>query len=106
MALHELATNAGKYGSLTTSTGELQIRWSVEDKPDDAVLTLSWEERGGPAVRPPARSGFGTSVMTTVLERAVLGHVRLEYRQSGLFWALTAPISVIKGRMAPQPLRA
>jgi PAS domain S-box-containing protein len=87
LALHELATNAGKYGSLSTDTGRAYITWQS----DGDTLTMSWMEREGPPVSQPARRGFGTIVMEAMAERSVDGKVDLEYAPSGLTWRLTCP---------------
>src|SRR5262249_16146878 len=69
LALHELATNAGKYGALSTDTGHVDVRWGIAGD----TLTMSWTERGGPPVSAPERRGFGTIVMETMAERSVDG---------------------------------
>jgi PAS domain S-box-containing protein len=87
LALHELATNAGKYGSLSTDKGLVDVRWGS----DGNTLTMSWTEREGPPVSAPQRRGFGTIVMETMAERSVDGKVDLDYAPSGLTWRLTCP---------------
>jgi PAS domain S-box-containing protein len=85
MALHELATNAVKHGALLNDHGSITITW----KCDDDVFTISWEEHGGPPVEKPTRNGFGHTVLTTLAEAAVSGHVSLDYKPAGLTWELT-----------------
>jgi PAS domain S-box-containing protein len=87
LALHELATNAGKYGALSTDTGRVDICWGI----DGNTFTTSWTEREGPAVSAPKRRGFGTIVMETMAERSVDGAVDLDYAPSGVTWRLTCP---------------
>jgi PAS domain S-box-containing protein len=87
LALHELATNAGKYGALSTDTGRLDICWGIEGD----TFAMSWTEREGPPVSPPERRGFGTIVMEAMAERSVDGAVDLEYPPSGLTWRLICP---------------
>jgi PAS domain S-box-containing protein len=87
LALHELATNAGKYGALSTDTGRVDISWTV----DSDTFTMSWVERDGPPVSAPERRGFGTIVMEAMAERSVNGKVDLDYAPSGLTWRLTCP---------------
>jgi PAS domain S-box-containing protein len=87
LALHELATNAGKYGALSADTGNVDIRWGTEDD----TFTMSWTECGGPAVFVPPRRGFGTVVMQEMAERSVDGKVDLDYAPSGVTWHLTCP---------------
>jgi two-component sensor histidine kinase len=80
MALHELATNAGKYGALSTETGRVDIRWET----DGDTFTMGWIERDGPLVSAPTRRGFGTVVMMEMTERSVDGKVDPEYAPSGV----------------------
>jgi PAS domain S-box-containing protein len=87
LALHELATNAGKYGALSTGTGRVDICWTT----DGQTFTMSWVERDGPAVSAPKRHGFGTIVMETMAERSLEGEVDLDYAASGVTWRLTCP---------------
>ncbi len=87
LALHELCTNAGKYGALSTDTGRVDVSWIVADD----TFTMSWMERQGPLVSTPKRRGFGSTVMATMTERAVGGKVDLDYAPSGVTWHLTCP---------------
>jgi PAS domain S-box-containing protein len=87
LALHELATNAGKYGALSIDTGRVDISWGT----DHDTFTMSWTERDGPAVPPPERRGFGAIVMEAMTERSVGGAVDLDYAPSGVTWRLTCP---------------
>jgi PAS domain S-box-containing protein len=85
LALHELATNAGKYGALSTDTGRVDVRWGTSGDTFD----MSWTEREGPLVSAPKRRGFGTIVMGAMAERSVDGTVDLDYAPSGVTWRLT-----------------
>jgi PAS domain S-box-containing protein len=87
LALHELATNAGKYGALSTDTGRVDVSWET----DGDTFMMSWTERDGPPVSAPKRRGFGTTVMEAMAERSVGGAVDLDYAFSGLTWRLTCP---------------
>jgi two-component sensor histidine kinase len=87
LALHELATNGGKYGSLSTDTGRVDVSWGS----DGDTFTMSWTEREGPPVSTPKRRGFGTIVMEAMAARSVDGKVDLDYAPSGLTWRLTCP---------------
>src|SRR5262249_24121857 len=89
LALHELATNAGKYGALSTDRGRVDVCWGT----DGDTFTLSWTEREGPPVLAPGRRGFGTMVMEAMAERSVDGKVDLDYAPSGAAWRLTCPAS-------------
>jgi PAS domain S-box-containing protein len=87
MALHELATNAIKHGALSNEGGRITIAWTC----DDNLFSIFWQEHGGPAVEAPTRRGFGNTVLTTLAEAAVSGHVSVEYYPAGLRWELTCP---------------
>jgi hypothetical protein len=73
LARHELATNAGKYGALSTDAGRIEVTWRV----DDDAFAMNWTESGGPSVRPPERQGFGTTVIDTMVKRTLGGEVQL-----------------------------
>ena len=89
LALHELATNAGKYGALSTDRGRVDVRWGT----DGDTFTMSWTESGGPPVRPPQRVGFGTTVIRSMPKRALDSEVELDYAPSGLAWRLTCQVA-------------
>jgi len=84
MALHELATNAAKYGALSNETGEVSVTWSLEDP----GLVLCWKERGGPPVEKPDRQGFGSKVTTGMVAASTDGDVDMDYAAEGLCWTL------------------
>jgi two-component sensor histidine kinase len=86
LALHELATNAGKYGALSTDS-RVDICWATNGD----TFTTSWVERDGPPVSAPKRRGFGTLVMQAMTERSLTGKVELLYPPSGVTWRLTCP---------------
>ena len=90
MAVHELATNAAKYGALSNSDGRVHIAWQVTGGPT-AEFRMSWSEEGGPLVEVPSNSGFGQMVIGRMAEAAVSGTAEIDYRESGLIWKLTAP---------------
>lgn len=87
LALHELATNAAKYGALSNEDGHVDIRWDLHD----GRFAIAWQERGGPAVSPPAREGFGHKVVTRIVTLALEGKVDLRFEPSGLVWKLDIP---------------
>jgi PAS domain S-box-containing protein len=87
LAMHELATNAGKYGALSTGKGRVDVGWGT----DGDTFTMSWTEREGPLVSAPKRPGFGTTVVEQMAEQSVEGVVDLDYAPSGLSWRLTCP---------------
>ncbi len=87
LALHELATNAGKYGALSTDAGCVDVSWQLAND----TFVMSWIERNGPSVRPPERKGFGSTVIESMAKRTVGGEVQLDYAPSGLEWRLICP---------------
>jgi two-component sensor histidine kinase/CHASE3 domain sensor protein len=96
LALHELATNAAKYGALSAPAGRVRITWDVEqDAAGDPVCRMCWIEHGGPTVQPPARRGFGQVVIERTVARALGGSVVLEFPPEGLRWTLTFPADLI-----------
>ena len=92
MALHELATNASKYGALSNEVGRVHISWQVATAPAP-TFTMRWLEEGGPKVTQPTRLGYGQVVIGRMAESAVHGTVEIDYRESGLSWKLSAPIA-------------
>ncbi len=93
MAIHELATNAAKYGALSVETGQVAVEWGVEWQAGAGTLSVRWRESGGPAVSPPARTGFGTRLIRASLERELAGEVRLDYAASGLACRIAVPLA-------------
>jgi two-component sensor histidine kinase len=89
MALHELATNAGKYGSLSDDHGSVTIDWRLED----GQFSIGWIEHDGPRVRPPERRGFGSTIISAVAESSVGGEVELDYASTGVVWRLKCAAS-------------
>jgi len=87
LVLHELATNAGKYGALSTDRGRVDVCWGIEGN----TFTMTWIESDGPLVSAPERHGFGTMVMEAMAEHSVDGAVDLDYASSGLTWRLSCP---------------
>lgn len=94
MALHELATNAVKYGSLSVPAGRLEVTWSVSDA-DQPTLAFKWRERNGPLCRPPSGSGFGQAVVTKVVPASLNGRAELSRKPDGCEWTLSAPLSAL-----------
>jgi two-component sensor histidine kinase len=85
--MHELATNASKYGSLSTDVGRVDICWGTVGD----TFTVSWTESNGPPVTSPERRGFGTTVIDSMAKRTLGGEVELHYAPSGLAWRVTCP---------------
>ncbi|MGD9964978.1 MAG: HWE histidine kinase domain-containing protein [Hyphomonadaceae bacterium] len=92
MTLHEMATNAAKYGALSAPNGRLSIGWRLADRDGEQVLHLSWREHDGPRVSPPAATGFGTRLIEYTM-RSANGSVDLRYEPDGLVCAFIVPIN-------------
>jgi PAS domain S-box-containing protein len=92
MALHELTTNAVKYGALSNSKGEVHIIWEVTADANPS-FSMSWSEHDGPKVETPVRKGFGQIVIGRMSEAAVQGVAEMHYAEDGFSWKLTAPSS-------------
>jgi PAS domain S-box-containing protein len=105
MALHELATNAAKYGALSTDTGLVNIVWRLERADDGGQrFTMEWSESGGPTVMAPTRRGFGWRVLCQLTKMSLEADVTLEYAPSGAVWRLECPADrVYEGSAARQP---
>jgi two-component sensor histidine kinase len=92
LAIHELATNAIKYGALSESGGKVSVSWTCDGKAAaPGPLLLNWIERGGPPVSPPSRKGFGHVVIGEMVERSLGGKVAMEFATEGLKWRVSIP---------------
>jgi PAS domain S-box-containing protein len=95
MAMHELATNAAKYGALANNDGQIDIHWTR----DGGSFSMHWIERDGPRVTPPTRNGFGTKVISDMVRLSLDGTVDVLLPPSGSQWHLTCPIErITRGR--------
>lgn len=94
MAFHELATNASKYGSLSTAAGGVSVEWALEPRAGDenGDLRLDWREHGGPPLTEPERKGFGTRLLRQVVEYDLRGTVETAFHTEGLHARLRAPL--------------
>lgn len=92
LVLHELATNAIKYGALSTETGVVAVTWEVVGTADAPSLRLHWQERDGPAVTAPDRTGFGSQMVKGQVERALRGRIQVDYAAAGVQATITVPL--------------
>ena len=93
LVLHELVTNAAKYGALSTPAGHLELRWAVapsRDPPDR--LSIHWRETGGPPVEPPSREGFGSRLIRRSIEGELAGDLNIEFAPNGVTYDISAPL--------------
>jgi PAS domain S-box-containing protein len=96
LAVHELSTNAAKYGALSVPQGQVTVRWMCTGNGSDAArFRMLWIERGGPLVEPPTHKGFGHVVMEQLAARALHGDATLDFKPEGVRWTLDIPASHI-----------
>ena len=92
-AVHELATNAGKFGSLSGAAGRLDVNWTVNRTETGLALELHWSERGGPAPRRARKTGFGSRLIEMVIQRQLNGQVERSFGAKGLDARLILPLT-------------
>ena len=90
MALHELATNAMKYGALSTSDGRVRVAWTLASEPGAPRLDLTWTERDGPPVSPPTRRGFGSRLIERGLAAELSGAATIDFQPEGVVCRIRA----------------
>ncbi len=90
MALHELATNAMKYGALSTPEGRIRVAWDLAPDPGAARLDLTWTERGGPPVQPPTERGFGSRLIERGLAAELSGSAAIDFHPDGVICRIRA----------------
>lgn len=95
LAVHELATNAAKYGALCAVSGRVRINWQIFENGDQRFFAFRWQEEGGPPVRPPERKGFGSTVLEQVMAEYFDTPPRIEFAPSGVVYELTGPLDGI-----------
>lgn len=102
MALHELATNAAKFGALSNESGQVSISWRLRsDANGQARFAMSWIESGGPAIVKPERSGFGSAMIDAILRTSIGCEAEVSFAPSGLIWRIDSPAAgLIQGNIA------
>ena len=93
MALHELATNAGKYGALSTPAGKVAVSWSVANSRKDPRLSIEWIETGGPPVKPPTRRGFGSQLIERIVNYELQANVQRDFHAEGVRCKIEFPLT-------------
>ena len=96
MVIHELTTNAAKYGALSYPSGTVDVGWTLKamTDPADTRITLNWRERGGPPVQEPGKKGFGSTLIERLLVRQFGGTATFEFAHDGLHFHAAFPIAV------------
>lgn len=92
MAIHELTTNAVKYGALSARAGRLAVTWELLPQGPNGTLRFDWRESGGPPVAPPRRQGFGSRLLQRVLTTQVQAEVTTDYPPEGFRLTMLAPM--------------
>ncbi len=99
LAIHELATNAVKYGALSTEEGHLDVTWQVTGSGDTSELELVWLETGGPPVSAPTGRGYGTKLIELSLVRSLGATVNREFLDAGVRCRILVPLTSDIGRL-------
>lgn len=99
MVMHELMTNAAKYGALTAAQGVVRVSWTLP-APQDGQIVLRWEETGGPAVLPPAGGGFGSRLLGALVSEQLEGQIERLWPESGLIAVVTVPMAAVAQKPA------
>lgn len=95
LALHELATNASKYGALSVPEGKVALHWELTSRGGRQSFHMTWQESGGPIVTEPSRRGFGCQVIQRVTAQALAGKVTYEFLPAGVRWTLDIPAAMV-----------
>ena len=95
LALHELATNAAKYGALSNANGRVHIYWAKQASNGSNLFTFRWQEQGGPAVRPPTQKGFGSAVLEQVMADHFAVPPRIEFSLAGVSYELNGSLDAL-----------
>ena len=96
MAVHELATNAAKYGALSNGSGRISVRWTISERHEER-LQIVWTETGGPKVVAPSSKGFGSRLIERGLAGQLGGEAVIDYRETGVVCRIMAPLGTITG---------
>ncbi|WP_375161669.1 hypothetical protein [Bradyrhizobium sp. RDT46] len=92
LILHELVTNAWKYGAFSNAGGVVHLSWRTSQEQGETILHIDWREENGPPVTPPSRSGFGSRLIDLSAVQGLRGTVELKYEPTGLRVHITAPV--------------
>ncbi len=106
LALHELCTNASKYGALSTESGDVRIGWATEPREGGTDFVLSWTESGGPPCSMAGQPGFGTTVTDRLPRMSLQATIRRDYGEAGLCWQLRCDVGQVIGSGSAEVQRA
>lgn len=96
MVVHELSTNTVKYGALSGDEGSIEIAWSISQDVTEPIFSMSWSERGKHPIAAPTHRGFGTIVVTKMVEMSLDGETELDYLPTGLNWKFACPLKNVQ----------
>jgi two-component sensor histidine kinase len=100
MALHELTTNAAKYGALSSATGHVQVDWRVEGHGRDEILIVDWCEMGGPLVQAQPRAGFGSRLLRQTITQELGGELTMRFEPEGVCCRIVVGLAPAEQRAA------
>ena len=106
LAIHELGTNAAKYGALASSGGTISLTWSIDRSGDQPMVVLRWQESGGPEVSIPENKGFGSMLIERSIAYELEGHAVLDYRREGLVCEIFVPFRMLRPFVAERVVEA
>ena len=95
LTLHELATNAVKYGALSTPQGHIAVTWQTSQNEAAELFQFRWKESNGPPVVQPVRQGFGSRLIEGALISEVGASAKISYEAAGIVWEMVAPVNRI-----------
>ena len=101
LAVHELATNAAKYGALSNAAGRVRIHWSMSKSNGSEHFIFRWEEQGGPPVSPPSQRGFGSVVLQQVMADYFVEPPRIDFAVGGVRYKLSGELANLKADERP-----
>ncbi|GEO16959.1 sensor histidine kinase [Microvirga aerophila] len=96
LALHELCTNAAKYGALSVDAGQVEITWNVARDGEAGLFRFRWQESGGPLVKAPVRKGFGSRLFERSLAGSFGEQAGIIYEPAGVVWSIETPLSALQ----------
>ncbi len=104
LAIHELGTNAAKYGALSVPEGKISMTWSIDRTGGEAAVTLRWEESGGPEVTEPENKGFGSMLIERSIAYELEGEATIDYRRDGLICVISIPLRMLRPFVAERTI--
>ncbi len=103
LVIHELGTNASKYGALSSPEGRVLVTWQVDRSGSEPTITINWQESGGPPVSPPTTKGFGSMLIESSIAYEMEGQAHLDYRHDGLVCTISVPLRMLRPFLDGQP---